>query len=336
MPVKRKANGEETIMRLKAVTYTALLIAVIAVAMSAASIYYTFGKKTTTVATTTVNTSTVGKTLAGINQPLNATTLSVINNAPDSYYELAGEMYLNGTLVDPVGARISGFTMNITNGVVVGNKTSAIYLGSTTCIYCGENRWAMALALAKFGSFKSLYTGYSSLGDGDVPTLYWAKNNLNGSDDIFNNTYSSSYINFISIEDNNPITGGFDLNTLSTIGQRVNASGNAGVKAAFSKIIKLNNFQGTPYTIWGNYVVPGADGIVFGNSTTISAAGLPEITYMTHTQIFQQLKNPNDQFAWAEYAAADVYISGICKSINNTASVCSLPAIQKIESQILG
>ena len=29
-------------------------------------------------------------------------------------------------------------------------------------------------------------------------------------------------------------------------------------------------------------------------------------------------------------------IEGICKSINNTAGVCSLPAIQKIESQILG
>ena len=227
-----------------------------------------------------------------------------------------------------------GFAMQYTNSVVVNGKPSVIYLGSITCIYCGENRWAMALALSRFGSFKNLYTGYSSLGDGDVPTLYWAVDNLNASDDILSNSYSSSYINFISIEDTNPIKGGFNLNTLSTIGQRINASGNATVEAAYTKIVKLNTFQGTPYTIWGNYVVPGADAIDFGNSTATSAAGVPQLTYMTHAQIFQQLASPNDQFAWAEYAGADVYISGVCKSINNTASICNLPAIRRIESRI--
>ena len=53
---------------------------------------------------------------------------------------------------------------------------------------------------------------------------------------------------------------------------------------------------------------------------------------MTHAQVLSQLSSFNDQFAWSEYAAADVYIAQVCPSINNTAPVCSLPAIKSIGS----
>ena len=86
----------------------------------------------------------------------------------------------------------------------------------------------------------------------------------------------------------------------------------------------------TPYTVWGNNAVNGVDGVDFGNSTqTIN--GKLQLALMTHEQIFNQLSHPSDQFSWTEYAAADVYIAITCGSINNTASVCSLPAIQGIE-----
>ncbi len=55
------------------------------------------------------------------------------------------------------------------------------------------------------------------------------------------------------------------------------------------------------------------------------------LTNMTHEQVLAQLANPNDQFAWTEYAAADLYVAMVCSSINNTAPVCSLPAIQQLE-----
>jgi len=58
------------------------------------------------------------------------------------------------------------------------------------------------------------------------------------------------------------------------------------------------------------------------------------LTYMTHAQVLSQLAHPDDQFAYTEYAAADVYVAMVCSSINNTAPVCSPPAIKSLETII--
>ncbi len=271
-----------------------------------------------------------GSTIAGIDDPLNNSALAVINNAPNSYFENAGEEYINGSLSDPIypnANKVQGFTSN--------NKTSVVYLGSIDCVFCGENRWAMALALSRFGSFSKLFIGYSSFGDYDLPTLYWTADNYNGSTDEIGSYYSSNIINFLPIEDTHPITGGFVLNPISTIQHNVDSKGNETYIKEFDYILNLSNnkttaFQGTPYTIWGEYQFSGADAVVFGNSTPTGST-LP-LTYMTHAQVLSQLANPTDQFAQGEYAAADVYVAALCKSINNNASVCSLPAIITIES----
>ncbi len=268
-----------------------------------------------------------GKRLTNINQPLNSSELSVINNASDAYFEIAGNMFLNGSLNNYVGAPNVSVNPFILNG-----KPSVIYLGSITCIFCGENRWAMALALGRFGRFSSLYEGYSSFGDGNLPTLYWRPVSYTNSTVNIGNFYNSSYINFLSIEDTSPITGGFELQPLSVIQNEVNATADLPYIDAINYIIELNQFAGTPYTIWGNYQVGGADAVDFGN-TTPSSAPFP-ITNMTHAQVLAQLANPKDQFAWTEYAGADIYIALTCGSINNTAQICSLPAIQGIEKKI--
>ena len=282
------------------------------------------------VSTTTVASGGFGSTLTGIDTPLNSSALAVINNAPNAYFEQAGAKYLNGTLSDsifPGSTEVTGFTLN--------NKPTVIYLGSITCLFCGENRWAMALALSRFGSFSKLFIGYSSFGDADLPTLYWVPVNYNGSSDAIGSYYSSSMISFLPIEDTRQITGGFALNSFTIMQSNINASGNKTYTGVFDYILNLSKnkttvFQGTPYTIWGNYLFSGADAEVFGNSTPTGNA-IP-LTYETHGQVLAQLANPTDQFAEGEYAAADVYVAAICKSINNTASVCSLPSIVTLES----
>lgn len=286
------------------------------------------GPATTTIsaATTTVssNQSASSGNLGGINTPLNASELATINDAPLQYYETAGEKLLNGTLTDEVIVSNSPTV----NALVINGKPSVIYIGADSCIYCGENRWAMALALAKFGSFGSLYKGYSSLGDGDIPTLYWGQYNITTQSDVaFGNNYSSNYINFISADYESPITGGFQIQPISFFQQK---APNSTYLSAMNLMNSTGKFQGTPFTLWGRELVPGADGIVFGNTTPTSASNLP-LAAMSHAQVLAQLKNFNDQFAWGEYAAADVYIAYTCPSINNTAQICQLPAIQRIE-----
>jgi len=267
---------------------------------------------------------TFGSRLTDINAPLNASELAVINNASDAYFEQAGLMLLNGSITG-VGVQPQKSPFLIVNG-----KPSVIYLGAISCIFCGENRWAMALALGRFGKFNALFKGYSSFGDGDLPTLYWAPAEYNVSSGVdFGNFYNSSYINFISVDYASPIRAGFELQSLSYFISQVQSTGSTPYIAALQLISKLNNFQGTPYSIWGGFVVPGADAVDFGNSTSTQPP-LP-LEYMTHSQVLNLLAKPNSPFAWREYAAADLYIAMTCASLSNTAPICSLPAIQQIE-----
>jgi len=263
-----------------------------------------------------------GSRLTDINQPLNATELAVFNNASQSYFVTAAQMYLNKSLTIPIGATVSAAPLELVNG-----KPSVIYLGAISCVYCGENRWAMALALSQFGSFQNLFKGYSSLGDGNVPTLYWAPAEYNATQAVdFGNFYTSKYINFLSMDYASPITQGFMMGPLTYFQQQATSTMNPAYENAASTIIKLNNYAGTPYTIWGKFSVPGADASNFGDASSNSTTSLP-IASLTHDQVLGLLANPHTPFGWNEYAAADFYISLICASMSSPAPVCSLPSI---------
>jgi hypothetical protein len=271
-----------------------------------------------------------GTRLTNLNVPLNATELSVINNASQDYFVTAAKMYLNRSLTIPIGAAVSGAPLLLVNG-----KPSVTYLGAISCVYCGENRWAMALALSRFGSFQQLFQGYSALNDGDVPTIYWAPAHYNASQGVvFGNFYSSTYINFLSIEYSSPIRQGFMMAPLSYFQQEAVAVGNPVYGNATKTIISLKNYAGTPYTIWGKFSVPGADASNFGDANPNATTSIP-MASLTHAQILNLLAHPNSPFAWNEYAAADFYISLMCASMSMPAApVCSLPSISTMVSQV--
>ncbi|MDE1865268.1 MAG: DUF929 family protein [Candidatus Micrarchaeota archaeon] len=291
----------------------------------------------------------LGKTLSGINAPLSPAQLSVINNAPDSYFERAGETVLNGSLP---GEGVSNGVYYATSSnfqLVLGRvpqfptfnengKPSVIYIGATSCLWCGENRWAMALALSRFGSFNSLYIGYSAIHDADLPTLYWKPQELyvNGSTN-FGNRYSSPYINFFSVEYDSNITSGFQFPpTSDPIGYFISRAPNSSYEQAMSYMNATQSFSGTPFTSWGSVINRGASGVVLGTAqnSSVSKGGDLPLTYMTHQQIFNQLQNLNTTFAYEEYAVADIYVAELCPSIGNSAPVCGLPAIQAYEQKM--
>ncbi len=353
------ATPDREIGRLKLISYASLIasvasmlfVAVLAVQLNA---FYHQSTSTTTTSSTTsyapINISGMlitpplslsdapaittqqpfGSRLTNINSPLNASELAVINNASQAYFVTAAQMYLNHSslLTVPIGAVVSAAPLLVVNG-----KPSVTYLGAISCVYCGENRWAMALALSRFGEFQQLFKGYSALQDQDVPTVYWAPAHYNASQAVeFGNFYTSSYINFISIEYSSPIAQGFNMGPLSYFQQEAVATGNPIYGNATQTIIRLNNYAGTPYTIWGKFSVPGADASNFGDSTINSTTSIP-MASLTHEQILGRLAHPNSPFAWNEYAAADFYISLVCASMTSPAPVCSLSSISTMVSQ---
>ncbi len=272
--------------------------------------------------------ATFGRRLTNISKPINSTDLAIINNAPNSYFETAGEMLLNGTIQNYV-SNVPANKSNQYPPLIIDGKPSVVYVGATSCVFCGEGRWAMALALSRFGNFSSLYKGYSSFGDHDLPTLYWAKDNYTIQSGVgYGNSYSSKYINFISSDYESPIIQGFVVKPLTFFIQN---APNSTYLSALQFMNSTGKFSGTPFMFWGTTIIDGTVGEVFGNTTPTTI--LP-LEYETHAQVFAQLKNFNDQFSWSEYAAADVYAAHTCGSINNTASFCSLPAIKSLEKQM--
>ena len=269
------------------------------------------------------NTTNTG-TLANINTPFNSTELSYINNEPLSYYEAAGELLLNGSLTNQVV--VSGNLQY--NALIFNGKPSVVYFGAISCIFCGENRWAMALALGKLGNFTQLFKGYSALQDGDVPTVYWVPANYTETAGVnFGAYYSSKYINFLAADFQSPITGGFQIQPISYFIQK---SPNTTYTTALKFLNSTGKFQGTPFTFWGTTLVGGADGVIFGNSTPSSASNLP-IAQMTHGEILKAFNSFHSQFAYSEFAAADVYIAMVCPTISESAPVCALPSITKLQ-----
>lgn len=355
--------------RLKLVAYTALVLSIVAlVGVAALSVELMRGLGQTTTSTATLAPISVtgqlitpplslpdappilvqqpfGQRLTNINVPFNSTQLKVINDGPDSFFETAAQMYLNGSLTSIIGQQIANAPLLTVNG-----KPAVTYLGAITCIYCAENRWAMALALSRFGTFQNLFVGYSSLGDQDVPTVYWAPAHYNATSAVeFGNFYNGTYVTFLSIEYSSPITGGFQMQSLTYFQTQAKALKNPVYENATSLIVRLNNFRGTPYTIWGKYIVLGADATNFGDTTpassgssTTSSTTLP-ISSMTHDQILASFAHPSTQFAWTEYAAADYYIALVCASLGagsaSTAAappICSLPSISTMTAQARG
>jgi len=338
--LKKEIVNESTMLSRSLMINVLLAIAVVVLVVLLAVQMLNESKATngTQLASTTqhINTSASNTTTRSVsyayianhtNLEFNSTELSIINNAPLSYYETAAEKLLNGTLTDQIMVQRNPQG----NAIIIDGKPTVVYIGATSCLYCAENRWAMALALAKFGKFNSLYTGYSAMNDGHIPTIFWVPANITTQSGVsYGSNYSSNYINFIAADYESPLSAGFEMQPLSYI---ISKAPNATYANA---IIFMNNsklFQGTPFTFWGTTFVTGADGVVFGNTTPTSAANIT-LAYMTHQQILNQLKNFNDQFAWSEYAAADVYIAYTCPAINNSAPVCQLPGIQKLESII--
>lgn len=296
---------------------------------------------------------------AGINMPLTQTEIRVFQNPNLNYYNIAAAMILNGTVPVCSSQQPDNCIASPVNNLALltaNDKPSVIYLGSTTCIYCGENRWAMALALATFGNFSKLFIGYSALGDSHISTIYWSQDELYSAAVDLGNYYNSSYINFVSIEDTDPILQYFSVQPLSQIGSAVT---NSVYSAAFNflvnnmntyviknsqngifqtssgpvNIVDLSTLQrasvvfGTPQTVWGKFYFPGASSVAFYDGTIF-------INDTTQAQIISNISTPHNQFAWTEYAGADMYIAALCASITNKPPVCSKPAIAELTTKI--
>jgi Domain of unknown function (DUF929) len=191
-------------------------------------------------------------------------------------------------------------------------KPEMLYIGAEYCPYCAAERWAMIVALSRFGTFSGLATIHSAAANGagqaepypNTPT--WT---------FLHASYSSPYLTFTPVETytNIPDTATGTYTTLETP-----------TAAQQALITKYGGSAGSiPFIDFGNkYVISGATYFPTG----FSALGW--------SQIAADLHNPNSAPAQMVLGTANYITAAICKMTGNQPASACTSTVQALESQI--
>jgi Domain of unknown function (DUF929) len=74
-------------------------------------------------------------------------------------------------------------------GLTADGRPEILYMGGEYCPFCAAERWALAVAVSRFGTLSGLHFIHSSPTDGDIPTLSFYKSG-----------YRSEYLSFDPVE----------------------------------------------------------------------------------------------------------------------------------------
>jgi Domain of unknown function (DUF929) len=211
------------------------------------------------------------------------------------------------------GGAVTGKPATISGTALTENgKPEMLYMGAEYCPYCAAERWAMIVALSRFGTFSGLATIHSAAANGagtaepfpNTPT--WT---------FLNTSYTSSYLTFTPVELNtnipDPSTGTYTTLQKPTAAQT----------ALITKYGGSN--QSIPFIDFGNkYVISGA---------SYDAGTLAGLSWST---IATDLSNPNSAVAKAVDGTANYITAAICKMTNNQPASACTATVQSLESQI--
>jgi hypothetical protein len=180
--------------------------------------------------------------------------------------------------------------------LTVGGKPRVLYVGAEYCPYCATERWAMVIALSRFGTFTGLGQTTSSPSDVYPST---ATLSFHGA------TYTSTYLSFTGkeIESNQAVNGAYArLDTLS---------------AADEALVQKYSPGSIPFVdIGGQYMIAGAEYD-------------PQLLHgKTHAQIAAALSDPSSAIAQGADGTANVITAALCSiTANQPAAVCTSPGV---------
>jgi Domain of unknown function (DUF929) len=171
-------------------------------------------------------------------------------------------------------------------------KPQLLFIGAEFCPHCAAERWAMYVALSKFGTF-SPEPGriHSAIADGDVPTLTF-----------YGTTFSSPYFTFTPVEVYTNHPSGDSYVTLQTPTQ------------AEQKLWTAANGGGFPFLDFGGKAILPSAQYIF-----TPLEGLP------FSDVASQVGNNSTQIGADIDASAGILVKTICSSLTQhmPASVCS-------------
>jgi hypothetical protein len=195
-----------------------------------------------------------------------------------------------------------------------GGKPEMVYEGAEYCPYCAAERWAMAVALSRFGTFSGLHLIHSSNDD-----VYTNTATLS----FYKSTYTSKYLVFDPVEmySEKQVSDGY-----ATLQKPTATESGLMSKYDAPPYVPSADSGSFPFVDFGNqYLIIGAQ---YLPSTLGTTASVDSGHYgLSWTQIAGDLKNPASPVAQGIDGAANSITAAICKITNNAdAAVCSSAA----------
>jgi thiol-disulfide isomerase/thioredoxin len=243
-----------------------------------------------------------GKAPTGPTGSTLAQTVSKVTTVPVSTSDAVG----TGNVTSPP-TTISG------PALTSGGKPEMLYMGAEYCPYCAAERWAMVVALSRFGTFTGLQTTHSAAADGGgnaepyPNTATWT---------FAHATFTSKYLTFTPVEMNTNIpdkaTGSYT--TLQTP-----------TKEQQDLINKYDaaNQGAIPFVDFGNkYVSVGASydpGVLSG---------------LTWSEIAADLHDPTSAVAKSVLGAANYLTAAICGITNDQPATACTPTVRALQPKI--
>lgn len=181
-----------------------------------------------------------------------------------------------------------------------GGKPEILFVGAEYCPYCAAERWAITVALSRFGTFSSLHLIHSSSSDvyPNTPTVSFYKS-----------SYTSKYVQFTPVEWFGPVNNGVTLQKLTS-----------------AQTALMAKYDAAPYTSEPDHPYPFMD---IGNQyLVISAQYLPStLANLTWAQVAADIRNPSSSVAKGVDGTANSITAAICKITKDApAAVCNSAA----------
>jgi hypothetical protein len=210
---------------------------------------------------------------------------------PNSLYQQIAAV--NDSTLSAVGSVAGVASPRQINGTALdlNGRPEVLYIGAEYCPYCAVERWALLIALSRFGTFSGLQYMLSSSNDvnANTPTFtFW------------NATYTSEYVSFVPVEE-------FNRTNEQTPWHLLNATE--------ENVMSRYRTGGFPFVDLGNkYVVNGVQ----------SSIDLSANDGYNWTKIITSLNDPNSAIAQQIDGAANKLVTTMCKIDGGfPASVCT-------------
>lgn len=188
-----------------------------------------------------------------------------------------------------------------------GGKPEVVYVGADYCPFCAAERWALTVALSRFGTFSNLSLIHSSSTDVDPSTPTFS---------FYKSAYTSKYLVFTTTE----------AQTVS--------------KAPLQPLTALDKTLMTKYDA-PPYVPTGYSGafpfVDFANQYVIDGASYDPgvLAHLTWQQIGADLSDPSSKVGQAIDAAANHITAALCKiTKNQPANVCTSTGVTSTSGSI--